>query len=114
MKTNNRVLQEIGYQIKTGNPLWGLLFMNEYLPTDCWLRQAFITSFRSRWTDLDTTPLITKLLAGATAQALSEDERTEVGARVVPSARNYDYLATHRPAYRRDATAQLRRAATRA
>ena len=90
MKTNNRILQEIALQIETGNPLWGVLFMNEYLTDGCWLRKAFVARAKHRLTgttSLTSSALVAKLLKGVKAADLSEEERLSIGSRHVPSQR---------------------------
>lgn len=97
MKINNRILHEIALQIETGNPLWGVLFMNEYLTEDCWLRKAFVTRVRRRLIGdqtLASSTLLAKLLDGVKAAALSEEERLSIGARHVQSRR---FVPTPRP-----------------
>lgn len=97
MKINNRILHEIALQIETGNPLWGVLFMNEYLTDDCWLRKAFVTRVKRRLTSAQSpasSALIAKLLDGVKAVALSGEERLSIGARHVPSKR---FVPTPRP-----------------
>lgn len=90
MKINNRILHEIAFQIEAGNPLWGILFMNEYLTDESWLRSALLAQFRRRLASIGSgipNALTRKLVGGVKARELSDDERLRIGARHVPSPR---------------------------
>jgi hypothetical protein len=85
IKINNRILQEIAFQIESGNAAWGLLFANEYLSADSWLHRALTAQFTSR----TARPALSqqtaeKLLAGARAIQFSKEELREIGARAIP------------------------------
>jgi hypothetical protein len=110
MNINSRILHEIAFQIETGNPLWGVLFMNEYLTDDNWLRKAFETRLKGRLKNapaLTSSTLLNKLLSGAKAAELSEEERVSIGARHTPARR---FIPKPRPIHQRDA--HRRRATT--
>jgi hypothetical protein len=85
LKMNNRILKEVAFQLESGNPAWGMLFANEYLSSECWLRRALRARYISRATKPALCPqLIEKLLAGARAAELCKEELREIGARSIP------------------------------
>jgi hypothetical protein len=90
MKTNSTVLREVSYQLTSGNPLWGMLFANEYFNRDNPFRAAIITKFKQRISSSNgiNNELALELIEGKKRAELAEDLAHLIGQRAIKRSRS--------------------------
>ena len=109
MHITQTILQEISFQITTGNPWWGLVVANEYLPPDSGLYKALYQRAMLRLgRGAAHLPLAHKLRRGYRANMLPAELRASVGPRIIPIRR----VLTTRTGTRVSARATQRRHST--
>jgi hypothetical protein len=94
MKITSPILKHLSLQISKGNPWWGMVVANEYLPTSAPLHHALASNFIRRIgsTSGELKILADTLIAGARYDQLNPDLQQLVGNRWLPPLRKADPL----------------------
>jgi hypothetical protein len=75
---SSRLLQHIASMVTEGDPIWGLLWANQYLAKDSGLRKALVTQARKRPHAVQCEPLFDQVAEGKSFQELTLTEQTQV------------------------------------
>jgi hypothetical protein len=92
MKITSPILKHLSLQISNGNPWWGLVVANEYVPASSRLHHALASQFIRRIgsTSGDLKRLADKLIEGARFEQLAPHLQLEVGKRRFSPLREAD------------------------
>lgn len=108
---NTTMLQEIAYQLKSGNPWWAMLTLNEYPEVDTILRKVFAKQFVERVGEVQCSSELGRLLiAGVALQDIPVELHSEIGSKSRRPSKHIPHPRLHSSEGRRLACRQ--RAAT--